>query len=195
MKLFLASKSPRRGKLLSQINIDYERIAADVDEIKQTEETSQDYVQRLALEKAQAGLAALRVTLMTEKNGQQPVVLGSDTIVVCNDIVMEKPKDKQHAHQMMTLLSNNTHQVFTAIALVSEAQQVVELVVTDVTFKILTEQEISDYWQTGEPQDKAGGYGIQGIAGQFVTHLSGSYSAVVGLPLYETAELIKRFKG
>ena len=185
-KIFLASNSPRRGELLSQINIEYERIAADIDETKQATETSKQYVQRLALEKAVAGW---------ENNNKQGLVLGADTIVVCQEVVMEKPKDKQHARQMMILLSANTHQVFTAVAIVSEQKKAVKLVVTEVTFKALTEQEISDYWDTGEPQDKAGGYGIQGIAGQFVTHISGSYSAVVGLPLYETAQLIESFKG
>lgn len=186
MKLFLASNSPRRGELLAQINIEYERISASIDETQQKNETSEYYVKRLALEKAVAGW---------EKNNQQGLVLGADTIVVCDGVVMEKPQDKQHAHQMMALLSGNTHQVFTAVALVNEQQQAVKLVVTEVTFKTLTEQEISNYWETGEPQDKAGGYGIQGVAGQFVTHISGSYSAVVGLPLYETAQLIERFKG
>jgi len=183
--LFLASNSPRRGELLSQINIEYHRINASIDETKTTTETSEQYVQRLALEKALAGLT---------KNNQQGLVLGADTIVLCDGIVMEKPKDKQHAQQMMTLLSGNTHQVLTAVALVTDKKQLVKLVTTEVTFKNLTEQEISDYWETGEPKDKAGGYGIQGIAGQFVTHISGSYSAVVGLPLYETAQLIKCFK-
>lgn len=186
IKLFLASNSPRRGELLSQINIEYERISASIDETQQKNETSEYYVKRLALEKALAGW---------NKNNQQGLVLGADTIVVCEGIVMEKPKHKQHAQQMMTLLSGNTHQVFTAVALVNKQQQAVKLVVTEVTFKTLTEQEISNYWETGEPQDKAGGYGIQGIAGQFVTHISGSYSAVVGLPLYETAQLIESFKG
>jgi len=185
-KLFLASASPRRGELLSQINIDYERIDAAIDETIQHDETSEQYVQRLALEKALAGL---------QKNNQKGLVLGADTIVVCEQQVMEKPRDKAHAQQMMVLLSNNTHQVLTAVALVSAKQQQVKLVTTEVTFKTLTAQEISDYWETGEPQDKAGGYGIQGFAGQFVRHISGSYSAVVGLPLYETAQLINNFKG
>ena len=186
MTLFLASNSPRRAELLSQIDVQFEHISVEIDETKQDDETSQAYVQRLALEKALAGL---------EKNKHQGVVLGADTIVLCEEVVMEKPKSKQHAKQMMDLLSANTHQVLTAVALVSKQKQSVKLVTTAVTFKALTEQEISDYWETDEPQDKAGGYGIQGIAGQFVTHISGSYSAVVGLPLYETAELIKSFKG
>ena len=184
MKLFLASASPRRGELLAQINIDYERVTAGIDEVQQAHESGAQYVQRLALEKAQAGL---------HNNNQKGPVLGADTIVVCDGCVMGKPKNKQHALQMMKMLSANTHQVLTAIALVNRDKQLIKLVITDVTFKALTEQEISDYWDTGEPQDKAGGYGIQGIAGQFVTHISGSYSAVVGLPLYETAELIKSF--
>ena len=184
--LFLASNSPRRAELLSQIKVRFEHISVEVDEIQQKNETSQNYVQRLALEKAQAGF---------KKNHQQGVVLGADTIVICDNVVMEKPTDKQHAQQMMTLLSANTHHVLTAVALVSAEKEALKLVTTAVTFKALTEQEISNYWETGEPRDKSGGYGIQGIAGQFVTHISGSYSAVVGLPIYETAELIKSFKG
>jgi len=186
MKLFLASNSPRRAELLSQIKVEFKHISVEVDETQQENETSQNYVQRLALEKAQAGL---------KKNHQQGLVLGADTIVICDNVVMEKPINKQHAQQMMELLSANTHHVLTAVALVNAKKEAVKLVKTAVTFKTLTEQEISDYWATGEPRDKAGGYGIQGIAGQFVTHISGNYSAVVGLPLYETAELIKLFKG
>ena len=184
--LFLASNSPRRAELLAQINVQFEHINVEVDEIQKINENTHHYVQRLALEKAQAGL---------KKNHQQGVVLGADTIIICENVVMEKPVDKQHAQQMMELLSANTHHVLTAVALANAEKEVVKLVKTEVTFKTLTEQEISDYWETGEPCDKAGGYGIQGIAGQFVTHISGSYSAVVGLPLYETAELIKLFKG
>ena len=184
--IFLASSSPRRGDLLSQIQIDYQRVQTSVDECQQAGEASHDYVQRLALEKALSGLA---------HNQNKGIVLGADTIIVCDGQVMEKPKDKQHAQQMMSLLSGNTHQVLTAVALVTATQQKVKLVSTDVSFKTLTTQEISDYWETGEPLDKAAGYGIQGIAGQFVTNISGSYSAVVGLPLYETKQLINSLKG
>lgn len=186
MMILLASNSPRRAELLSQIDIKFEHISVEVDETQQVNETSQDYVQRLALEKAQAGLA---------KNKHQGTVLGADTIILCGNIVMEKPKSKQHAHKMMMLLSSNTHHVLTAVALVNTQKHSVKLVTTEVTFKTLTEQEILDYWATGEPQDKAGGYAIQGVAGQFVTNISGSYSAVVGLPLYETSELISSFTG
>lgn len=185
MTLFLASASPRRGELLAQINIDFQRVVANIDEQQQSDESSYDYVQRLALEKAQ--VAAHKI------NNKDALVLGADTIVVCNGQVMEKPQDQAHAREMMLALSGNTHQVLTAVALVKGEQSRVQLVSTDVSFKHLSEQEIAAYWQTGEPQDKAGGYGIQGIAGQFVTHISGSYSAVVGLPLFETAELIKSF--
>jgi len=186
MTIILASNSPRRAALLSQIQVDFTHISIAIDEIRQSNESSQDYVQRLALEKAEAGW---------QQNNQKGTVLGADTIVVCEGIVMEKPCDQAHAQQMMQLLSGNTHQVLTAVALVNDAQQAVKLVATDVTFKTLTEQDIAAYWETGEPQDKAGGYGIQGFAGQFVTHINGSYSAVVGLPLYETAALINTFKG
>lgn len=185
MSLYLASASPRRAELLTQIGIRFQRVVADVDEQQQPGESPADYVQRLALQKAQAAANKIK--------DKQALVLGADTIVLCDGQVMEKPLHQAHAKQMMLQLSDNTHQVLTAISLVKGEQSRVQLVCTDVTFKALTEQEISAYWQSGEPKDKAGGYGIQGIAGQFVTHISGSYSAVVGLPLYQTAELIKSF--
>ena len=193
MTLFLASNSPRRAELLSQINIKFEHVSIEVNETQNDNESSQEYVQRLALEKAKVGWDKIQENLLIDH--VKSAALGVDTIIVYDNIVMEKPKNKAHAREMMMLLSENTHQVVTAVALVNDLQESVKLVISEVSFKMLTEQEISDYWETGEPQDKAGGYGIQGFAGQFVTHISGSYSAVVGLPLYETAELIKSFKG
>lgn len=182
--LYLASNSPRRAQLLSQIGITFKRVSADIEEIAAPDEAAADYVQRLARQKAQAGFA---------NSEQDRPVLGADTIVVCNAQILEKPRDQAHAAQMMKILSGTTHQVFTAIALVQGTKQKQVLVTTDVTFKTLTEAEIADYWDTQEPLDKAGGYGIQGVGGKFVTHISGSYSAVVGLPLYETDQLIKEF--
>jgi len=182
--LYLASNSPRRAELLSQIGISYARVTADVEEVLQAGETAADYVMRLALQKAQAGFL---------NSAQDRPTLGADTIVVSGEHILEKPRDQAHAAEMMLALSGNTHQVFTAVALVDNEQQKQCLVTTSVTFKTLTDLEISDYWHTNEPLDKAGGYGIQGIGGKFVRHISGSYSAVVGLPLYETDKLIKAF--
>jgi septum formation protein len=182
--IYLASNSPRRAELLTQIGVSFTRIKADVEECLQAGELAQDYVSRLALEKAQAGFL---------NSPQDKPVLGADTIVVIGQKTLEKPRNQAHAQEMMYMLSGATHQVFTAIALVDGRQHKQILIKTSVTFKVLSDQEINDYWQTGEPLDKAGGYGIQGIGGKFVTHINGSYSAVVGLPLYETNELIKNF--
>ena len=182
--IYLASNSPRRAELLTQIGISFTRVKADIEERLAPGESAQQYVCRLALQKAQAGFA---------NSAQDRPVLGSDTIVVSGTDILEKPRDQQHAAQMMQKLSGSTHQVFTAVALVGNKQQQQCLVKTAVTFKVLTAQEISDYWHTEEPVDKAGGYGIQGVGGKFVTNINGSYSAVVGLPLYETDKLIKEF--
>ncbi|WP_284202935.1 Maf family protein [Psychromonas marina] len=182
--IYLSSNSPRRAELLTQIGVSYTRVKGDVEECLQVGENAPQYVTRLALQKAQAGFL---------NSPQDKPVLGADTIVVSNQHILEKPRNQAHAKQMMQLLSNTTHQVFTAIALVDKTHKKQCLVTTSVTFKKLSEQEITDYWNSGEPADKAGGYGIQGLGGKFVTNISGSYSAVVGLPLYETDQLIKEF--
>lgn len=183
--VYLASKSPRRRELLNQIGIDYQLLAVETDETPALDELPDDLVKRLALQKAQAGLDLVQ--------DNRPI-LGSDTIVVCQGQILGKPTDKQDAFTMLKLLSGSTHQVMTAVALVNANQQLVENVVTEVSFKTLTEQEIVEYWQSGEPVDKAGSYGIQGLAGQFVTNINGSYPAVVGLPLFETRQLLSRFE-
>lgn len=147
-------------------------------------ETPQDYVQRLARDKSLAGVAIAP--------NNQPV-LGADTIVVLADKILEKPQDSQHAEAMLSALSGRTHQVMTAIALSNRQQTIQSLIVTDVTFRELSLLEIQDYIQSGEPMDKAGAYGIQGIGGRFIRKINGSYHGVVGLPLVETDELIQRF--
>ena len=179
--LYLASASPRRRELLTQLGVAFALLRVDVEEVRRPDEPAETYVRRLAADKALAGWQACA--------GQLPV-LGADTIVVLDGDVLEKPRDQQDAARMMRLLSGRTHQVMTAIAVASASGISQRLVVTDVTFRALDEAEIAAYWQTGEPADKAGGYGIQGIAGKFVTYLAGSYSAVVGLPLPETDELL-----
>jgi septum formation protein len=183
--LYLASNSPRRAELLTQIGISFSRVNAAIEEKIKPDESAENYVLRLALEKAQAGFA---------NSDQTKLVLGADTIVVIDQLVLEKPHDQFAAKKMLQLLSGRRHQVFTAIAVVGSRTTKTQLVKTDVSFKVLTDQEIEAYWLTGEPLDKAGGYAIQGIAGKFITNINGSYSAVVGLPLYETELLIKEFK-
>jgi len=182
--IYLASASPRRAQLLKQIDVPFSLVNADIEEIRKTDESAQDYVLRLALEKAQAGF---------KNSDRSKPTLGADTIVVIDQHILEKPANQLAAKKMLQLLSGRTHQVYTAIALVNSHFSKTQLVKTDVSFKILSEQEIDQYWLTGEPLDKAAGYAIQGIAGKFVINISGSYSAVVGLPLYETALLIKEF--
>lgn len=121
------------------------------------------------------------------------MVIGSDTCVVYKNEILGKPLSQDDCLRQLTLLSNNKHQVLTAMSVVQGPLSKSIVVSTEVAFKTLTTQEIMNYWQTGEPQDKAGSYGIQGIAGQFVTQIKGSYSAVVGLPLYETSQLLAGF--
>ncbi|GAC11868.1 Maf family protein [Paraglaciecola chathamensis] len=184
--LILASQSPRRAELLSQIGVPFTALSADIDESILPNETPENYVQRLAQQKAQAGWRASADT------AKRRLVLGADTVVVINEQVMGKPKDFDDAKAMLNLLSGQQHQVLTAVTVTSGQRFETILVKTDVTFCALSPSQIEAYWQTGEPKDKAGSYAIQGIGGKFVTHIKGSYSAVVGLPLYETNQLLSR---
>lgn len=182
--LYLASGSPRRRELLTQLGVSFERIVTDVEEQRLSHESAEQYVRRLARDKAQAGVALA---------AQDLPVLGADTIVIYNGEVLEKPRDQQHASEMLRLLSGHEHQVMTAVAL-ADSQSVLDcLVVTEVTFRTLSEQDIAGYVASGEPMDKAGAYGIQGLGGCFVRKINGSYHAVVGLPLVETYELLSNF--
>ncbi len=182
--LVLASKSPRRQELLTQLGYQFNSVSADIDESYHENESADHYVLRLAIAKARA---------IKIKSDQNTVVLGSDTCVVIDNKILSKPRDLADSQRMLSLLSGRKHQVLTAIAVVNSHLQMSKIVTTDVFFKKLSLPEITRYWHTGEPQDKAGSYGIQGIAGQFVTKIEGSYSAVVGLPLYETVELLSQF--
>lgn len=185
VSLYLASGSPRRRELLAQLGLRFERLHTQVEEEKRSDEQAEAYVRRLAIEKALAGVAVAEKDLP---------VLGADTIVVLNDEVLEKPRDEQAAARMLAKLSGHTHQVMTAVALADARQQLDCLVVTEVTFRILSEEDIAAYIASGEPMDKAGSYGIQGMGGNFVRKINGSYHAVVGLPLVETAELFSQFQ-
>ncbi|MEZ8296100.1 nucleoside triphosphate pyrophosphatase [Vibrio splendidus] len=222
--LVLASGSPRRKELLSQLGYEFSVLVTDVEECKHAQETAEEYVKRLSLDKALAALSLLKdnpsekqhvvpssdnvvssVDNVTVGSGivaldsdaisldSETVVLGSDTVVVSQGQVLEKPTDFADSKRMLTQLANERHQVMTAVSVVSEEKQRTEIIITDVWFKPLSEQEIEQYWQTGEPCDKAGSYGIQGLGGRFVTRIEGSYYAVVGLPLYETDQLLQEF--
>ena len=183
-KLVLASGSPRRRELLTQLGYNFDVIVTDVEEARHEKESARDYVQRLSYDKALAGVAL---------SAPDSLVIGSDTIVVLGEQVLEKPSDFSDAQRMLRSLSGGVHQVMTAVTIANKQQHRSIVVVTDVWFKPLTDKEIEDYWLTQEPQDKAGSYGIQGIGGRFVTRIEGSYYAVVGLPLYETDQLIQTF--
>lgn len=182
--IYLASGSPRRRELLALLGVPFEVLAAPVAELRRTDEPATEYVRRLALEKAQAGVAAAP---------EPRPVLGADTIVVLDGRILEKPRDGSHAAEMLTALSGQRHQVMTAVAFADGNHQLCRSVVTEVTFRRLSPQEIDRYIATGEPMDKAGAYGIQGLGGVFVRAINGSYHAVVGLPLVETAELLCQF--
>jgi septum formation protein len=181
--LYLASASPRRRELLSQLEVPFELVLPRVEERRRPYEAAVDYVQRLARDKAQAGAAMA---------AQPKPVLAGDTIVVLDGDVLEKPADKTDGLAMLRRLSGRNHQVMTAMALAWQGRLEVVLVTTEVSFRHLTEADIERYWASGEPADKAGGYGIQGLGGRFVERINGSYSAVVGLPLVETEALLRR---
>lgn len=186
-QLYLASQSPRRAELLKQIGVRFELLSIDVDETRHANEAADRFVQRLALEKAQAGWSA------NERKLQLPV-LGSDTIVVLGDQIFGKPRDREACLAMLNQLSDATHQVMTAIALVQEERQFIELSTSQVRFRSLSNAECQAYWESGEPQDRAGSYAIQGIAASFIQHLEGSFSGVMGLPLYELSQLLQNFQ-
>lgn len=184
VSLYLASGSPRRQELLTQLGISFEKVVPGIEELRRPDESAQHYVARLAREKAQAVVALTRDDLP---------VLGADTIVILNGEVLEKPRDAAHAAVMLRMLSGKTHQVMTAVALADSQHTLDCLVVTEVTFRTLSDDDITDYVASGEPLDKAGAYGIQGLGGCFVRKINGSYHAVVGLPLVETYELLSNF--
>ena len=182
IQLILASASPRRNELLDQIKVSYEIYPVNLDETPLPNEKPLAYVQRLAAEKSAACVAQLKTQLP---------VLAADTSVILGDLIMGKPQNQKDAVEMLTQLSGKTHQVFSAISLRGR-EHLQAVSITDVTFRSLTEQEIIDYWHTGEPLDKAGSYAVQGIGGIFVKSIVGSFSGVVGLPLFETAELLSK---
>lgn len=185
-QLYLASASPRRRELLQQIGVRFELISAPIDETPLPNESPADYVRRLALAKAQAGLQAIGGSV------KQPV-LGADTTVVIDGEMLGKPENREHGLAMLARLSGREHEVFSAVALRRDALQRCALQVSRVRLRALSVAERELYWQSGEPADKAGGYAIQGLGASFVAQLQGSHSGVMGLPLFETVELLNAF--
>jgi septum formation protein len=184
--LHLASQSPRRRQLLEQLGVDFAVLDVEVAEQRASAETPQDYVSRVARDKAQAGLAQLG-------NAAQAVVLGADTEVVLDDEVFGKPQDADDAAAMLRRLSGHTHAVISVVWLVGAAREQCAVCVSQVRFATLDEPTIAAYVATGEPFGKAGAYAIQGRGAMLVEHLQGSYSGVMGLPLFETARLLRHF--
>ena len=182
VQIILASASPRRKELLDQIKVTYKVHPVDLDESPLPDELPLDYVQRLAAEKSAACVAQLKTEIP---------VLAADTAVILGKVIMGKPKNQADALSMLTQLSGKTHQVYSAISLRGREHSLA-VSITEVTFRCLTEREMLDYWRSGEPVDKAGSYAIQGMGGLFVESIKGSFSGVVGLPLFETAELLSK---
>ncbi|ARU89747.1 nucleoside triphosphate pyrophosphatase [Pseudomonas sp. M30-35] len=184
--LYLASGSSRRRELLTQIGVPFITQVCPIDETVLPDEQPSFYVERLARAKAQAVFDQL-------ESPAETVVLGSDTAVVLDGKILGKPADRSEALATLRALSGREHQVLTAVALVARDKSRAAVVTSQVTFRCISDAEAQAYWASGEPQDKAGSYGIQGLAAVFVSQLQGSYSAVVGLPLCETAELLAEF--
>ena len=185
-KIILASASPRRKELLKLIGLTFEVIPSDVEENIENESFSPELIENLAAEKA-ADIA--------KKIIYPAIIIGSDTVVLIDNKVLGKPKDKKDAFNMLKMLSGNTHQVISAIAVIdTETGKVFkDSVVSDVTFKQLSDEEINAYIETGEPMDKAGAYAIQGFAGMFVKSINGCYSNIVGISVFKLAEMLKEF--
>jgi septum formation protein len=182
--LILASASPRRTEILHQIGVRHQIIPADIDETPKSGESAIDYVQRMALEKAQHVISTY---------SDITPVLGADTCVVCEAKIFGKPKNKDEAMQMLAALSGKSHWVYTAVAVGNKRDYSVVMSATEVNFRQLSAQECLNYWETGEPCDKAGSYAIQGYGAVFVESIVGSYSGVVGLPIEETCLLLQKF--
>lgn len=182
--IYLASQSPRRRELLSQIGVHHTVVGTNIDETPLPDEAPAEYVLRMALEKARAGRQA------TRHKARLPV-LGADTAVVVNQRILGKPRDRDDALAMLELLSNTTHKVLTGVALIDREEET-RLSVSKVSFRPIAPREAVAYWESREPEDKAGGYAIQGIGALFISRLEGSFSGVMGLPLFETGELLQR---
>lgn len=182
--IYLASASPRRSALLTQIGVSHEVRPVDIDESIASGETPASYVERLAAEKADALWQRL------ERAARRPV-LGADTSVALGADVMGKPRDERDAAEMLRRLSGRTHQVYTAVALRHDDGCDTRLSVSEVSFRELDDAEIAAYWRTGEPADKAGAYAVQGLGAVFIERIAGSFSGIMGLPVFETGQLLR----
>ncbi|NOZ96429.1 MAG: Maf-like protein [Gammaproteobacteria bacterium] len=182
--LILASSSPRRQELLRQLGLDFDIVRPDIDESIQDNESVSSYVERLAREKAQVIFSQC----------PDAVILAADTSLGLDGKIIGKPESKAHAFEIWTALSGRQHDVFSGICVATASDFFSEVVQTRVEFQHLTQSDMENYWATGEPVGKAGAYAIQGAAAQFIPRIEGSYSNVVGLPLYETVQLLKRVK-
>lgn len=187
-QIYLASNSPRRRELLTQIGVNFSVLSVDVDESRLANETPIDYVKRVAIAKAQAGWNSL------QELSQRPV-LGSDTSVVLGDVIFGKPVNDADARGMLRQISGRTHEVMTAVAVVTTTQIECEVTISQVTFTTMTESDIEWYIATQEGTDKAGAYAVQGLAALFIEQIQGSYSAIMGLPLRETGLLLQQITG
>jgi len=184
-KIILASQSPRRKELLEKMGLEFDIITSEVEENIENGAYSKELVESLALEKA------LDVSVKIKSSA---LVIGADTVVVLDGIILGKPKDKEDAVRILSLLSGRTHMVVTSIAIIDTEKdtKTVESVESKVTFKELCSEEIEDYIATGEPMDKAGAYGIQGYASSFITSICGCYTNVVGISTYKLSEMFKK---
>ncbi|HEC12244.1 MAG TPA: septum formation inhibitor Maf [Acidiferrobacteraceae bacterium] len=185
--LYLASRSPRRQELLRQMGIEFEVFVVDVPEHPAKGETAEHFVTRMAQEKSSAANTQI------SKQGMVIMpILGADTCVVIDGEILGKPRNRTHGIDMLRRLSGTTHEVMTAVNINADDRDYGVLSLSKVSFDRLSDQDVVRYWDSGEPMDKAGGYGIQGRAAAFISRLEGSYTGVVGLPLFEVSSLFKK---
>jgi len=182
--IYLASASPRRSALLTQVGISHAVRPVDIDETWSAGESPETYVARLAAQKAET------LWLQLASDERLPV-LAADTSVAIDGEILGKPRDRQDCERMLRRLSGRTHRVYTAVALRHARGSEARLNVSEVVFRPLEEAEIAAYWNSGEPADKAGGYAVQGIAALFIERIAGSFSGIMGLPLFETGEMLR----
>ena len=182
IQVVLASGSPRRAQIMRAIGVPCRVAPQKIDESLRDGESVVNYVERLSREKAESALGEFC----------QSVIIGADTVVVLGDLILEKPKDRAAGTEMLSLLSGRRHLVFTGLTVLYSSLVITDVVTTEVSFRDISNEEMELYWKTGEPEDKAGGYGLQGIGGTFVTSIRGSYSGVLGLPVFETERALKK---
>lgn len=185
--IYLASASPRRQELLRQLGVEFEAMPSNLLEVRQAGESPADYVLRVARDKAR-----FVAKLLNERGLPVFPVLGADTEVVLDGEILGKPQDRAHGMAMLRHLAGRMHEVLSAVCVVDWGSEHTAMSASRVTFSPLTEAEIAQYWETGEPADKAGAYAIQGKAAAFIERLEGSYSGVMGLPLHELAGILKK---